>query len=192
MSIASITAACRLELHDCPDFVIEAEMPRVAREICEHTGIWSDDLAEVTLVDGTTLYDLTLPDTAGLVRVCSLRDPDNLETEVTGLSWRYDEVNQQLFVSETGRSGDTGVVPRVCLYPLTAAAIPECIHTECSQAMEYGTLYRLFLRPKLPWSDGERAAYYGNLYRSEWARKKIKLLRGSRTGSLSVTPRVFA
>ncbi len=192
MSIASITAACRLELHDCPDFVIEAEMPRVAREICERTGIWVDDLAEVTLVDGTTMYDLTLPENTGLVRMLGLREPDHTDREVSLGSWDYDEVNQQLFVSETGRSGDTGVIPRVCLYPLVSDAIPECIHTECSDAMEYGVLYRLFLRPRMPWSDSERAAYYKGMYVSAYSRKRIKLYRGSRTRSLTVTPRVFA
>jgi hypothetical protein len=190
-AIDDIVTACRIELADCPDFVIKAEIPRVARTICEETNMWSEDLPELTLTDNAVLYALTLPDDTGLVRVLSLRDPDNTETVKTGLSYAYDEAEGKLFVATDGRSGDTGVVPRVALYPVTIDATPECISGECRDALEYGVMSRLFIRQNMAWTKPDLGVYYKGLFRSEIAKKKIKLARGSRVGSLTIAARRF-
>jgi hypothetical protein len=50
---------------------------------------------------------------------------------------------------------------------------------------------RLFIRQNMAWTNPDLAVYYKGLFRSEIAKKKIKLARGSRVGSLTVAARRF-
>lgn len=171
------------ELPGCTVAMVNFQLRETARELCHRTSAWREPLTAVDTVAAQAAYTLTAPADSELVRVTKLTVNDILlwrltdrkpsgtdsETEPTyGIDeppFTLDENLTQIVLAtdEIPAAAVTGgLAVEAALKPTAAAAtLPDFLLTQCSEALRYGTLSRLMLMAKKPWTDRPLATEYG-------------------------------
>lgn len=174
------------ELPGCTTAMVDLHLQAVAREFCLHTSAWRAPLAAVDLVANQAAYALPTPANSELVRVLQLtvgnellwrdRDGRRYETDcpqyttdeppfamsddLTTIALIKDEVSTAALVA--------GLKVTAALKPTVGAAtLPDFLKSQYSEAMRYGTLSRLMMMNKKPWTDRGLASEYASMYRSQ-------------------------
>lgn len=173
------------ELPGCTIAMVNLHLRETARDFCRRTSAWRQDLAAVNTVGGQADYPLTLPAESQLVRVTDLtvhgrrlwrsveldkadagaqqpkygitEPPFDLDDNLSEITLHADEV--------PGESVVGGLQASAVLTPTTTAtALPDFLLGQYSEAMRHGTLARLMLMPKKPWTDRVLAGVYEGLW----------------------------
>ena len=176
------------ELPGCPAAMVNLQLIQTAREFCQTTSAWVLPLETVNVIAGTAAYSLFLSDpTAELTRITSMsfagqllwvRDEMylNQASVFTYPAYRRNEppftlsddlLNITLTAYEL--AGSTGALTLLgaCKPVRTTPDLPDLLMSQYSDAIRYGTLSRLMIMGKKPWTDRELAAKYMNDWKSE-------------------------
>lgn len=174
------------ELPGCTAAMVDFHLRAAAREFCRKTSAWRQTLTAIDTVAGQAAYTLLLPADSQLVRVTELsvaavllwRDRDveppadanavrpkygvteppfSLDANLTTLTLGTDEIPT---AAVTG-----GLLVVAALTPTAAAAaVPDFLLSQYSEALRFGTLFRLMAMGKKSWTDRELAVEY----RTNW------------------------
>jgi hypothetical protein len=173
------------ELPGCTVAMVNLHLRETAREFCRRTAAWRQALTAINTVGGQASYVMTLPSDSQLVRVTDLTvhgrrlwrsveidkadagaqqpkygitdPPFDLNDNLTQITLHADEVPAE---SVAG-----GLLVSASLTPTaTAATLPDFLLGQYSEALRHGTLARLMLMPKKPWTDRALAGAYEGLW----------------------------
>lgn len=176
------------ELPGCTVAMLNLHLRQVVREFCAKTSAWREPLTAVNTVAAQAAYTLTPPADSELVRVTKLtvnsvflwrhtdRQPAGTDTEDEP-EYTIDEppftLDENLAVltmatDEIPAAAVTGgLVVEAALKPTEdCTTIPAFLFTQYSEPLRHGTLSRLMLMAKKPWTDRELATEYGNRYQA--------------------------
>lgn len=173
------------ELPGCLPSMVDLQLREVAREFCEKTSIWREDLTAIDLVAGQAAYAVASPSVSAMVRVVSLtvadvllwkdrqvkegddepkynpsEPPFTLSADLTTLTLATDEVPTASLVG--------GLVITAALKPTAAAAnLPDFLRSQWSDAIRAGVLSRLMVMGRKPWTDRELAGIYASTWNTQ-------------------------
>lgn len=177
------------EVPGCTTAMMDLQLRETARQFCHQTGAWRVPFTAVDLVAAQAAYTL-IPGVANseVVKITKLtvnsellwadtereqqgRDavepkyvrnepPFTLSLELTQITLMADEVPAAAVVG--------GLLVEGALKPTaTAATLPDFLKSQYSDAMRYGTLARLMVMAKKPWTDRALAtAYLGEWHKA--------------------------
>lgn len=144
------------ELPRCPLPIIEDAIRETIREFCVQTQIWTLELDPLYVREEVTDYDIekcgepkyaVIDMPVKVVLDTRTLDPDKGEYYMGD---RYTLV----LGSEPSEDISQGLVVTVCLKPTqTATEIPNRLYEDYKEAFINGTLARLMMQPKKPWSN---------------------------------------
>jgi hypothetical protein len=173
------------ELPGCLPSMVDLHLRDVAREFCEKTSIWREDLTAIDLAAEQAAYVVATPDLSAMVRVLSVtvadvllwkdrpvgecddeskyrpdEPPFTLSADLTTLTLATDEVPTASLVG--------GLVITAALKPTAVAAtLPDFLLSQWSEAIRAGVLSRLMVMGKKPWTDRELAGFYASTWNSQ-------------------------
>lgn len=177
------------EVMGCPVILAERAVLNAAREFCERTWVWQDNVSYVTQ-DEQREISVALPAGTRLVAVRYLLQDG-----------RRCEVDSNLFVrsqspevqSEFEQTEDKTWQARVVLRPAEdAGSGPDFLFNDHAEAISKGALNRLQLMAGKTWSNAQAAMLNKALFDQAIAREKIRLSKGYTGRSLTVRHRRFA
>ena len=169
------------ELPGCTVAMVNLHLRETAREFCRKTSAWRQALTAVNTVAGQAAYTLATPADSQLVRITELtvngvllwRDRETEKADSTAVEPKYgvtappfdlsaDLTQLTLHADEVPTAAVTGgLVVTAALAPTaTAATVSDFLLTQYSEALRYGTLSRLMLMAKKPWTDRPLAGVY--------------------------------
>lgn len=179
------------ELPGITTAMLDLHLRETAREFCHKTSAWRQDLTAINLVANQSAYALPMPVNAELVRITRLvvasellwedKERDDRYTQsVGGFLPKYqrneppfmlsDDLSTiTLIAAETSTASLTaGMAITAALKPTaTAAALPDFLKSQYSDAMRHGTLSRLMMMGKKPWGDRPLATEYQRMYQQD-------------------------
>ncbi|OGA97137.1 MAG: hypothetical protein A3E79_00215 [Burkholderiales bacterium RIFCSPHIGHO2_12_FULL_61_11] len=174
------------ELPGCTTTMLDLHLRETARTFCQQTGAWKLPFDAVNLVADVATYDLSPSESqAEVVRITRLtldgelmwedtdrpqRHTDDAEPKYTRneppFSLSPDLLEITLITDEMPTAAVVGGMEIIgTMKPTsTATQIPDFLKRQYSDAMRYGTLARLMVMAKKPWTDRALATYYSG----EW------------------------
>lgn len=170
------------ELPGCTTALLDFHLRETARQFCSQTGAWRVPFTAVDLVANQAAYTL-VPGVANseVVKLTKLTvnsellwaDSDREQKGRDAVEPKYvryeppftlslDLVQITLMVDEVPTAAVVGGLQvEGALKPTaTAAALPDFLRSQYSEAMRYGTLFRLKVMAKKPWTDRDLASAY--------------------------------
>lgn len=193
------------EAPGCPLPLVDLNINRAAREFCEKSATWVEDLDAITTKAGTWLYDLDVPNEAALLAVlnvrmatadlcpsASIRDPLRWDSasgppRIYGLR----QASRELMLYPTP-VGEEPLWVRVQLQPtLNANSLTDILVDRYAEALAEGVKSLIKRMPNQPWSDPAGAQLSYQLFQQHISSARIDAEIGSVAQSLSVTPRAF-
>ena len=194
------------EVMGCPSITIDSAIIRAAAEFCEKSTAWREQLPDITLVDGTAEYTLTLPAGSRLVVIrereaklngkplSSVQNAAQISPEYVGIPSHYAQRGFNSVILSPTPANATGQVLSIyaALAPtLTATSLPAVLIDRYYEAISDGAKAILKRMPNQPWSDAARAADHYQLFKQKTAEARIQQEHGLVAGNLSVRPRAF-
>lgn len=180
-SISDLNILIRADIPSCPDFVIERQSIRVARDFCSKTHVWKETFTE-TLATGSDT--LVLAPSAGEIDTIRSLTPAFQE-------WEFFPPDTIQFQAEAG--SDVEVSVEAALVPgLDDTEIPGWIMDRYERALVDGTYARLMMQDNQAWTSPNLAMVYKQRYDREVGRARIDKLRGFSIKQFSVNRRRFA
>lgn len=164
------------------------ELRNAVIDFCTDTKTYTEKLAPVDVVSGTSTYTLTVTETTArvvdIVKVVHNNDPltpanreqldflfNDWDTGGTGPSSHYLSVVDRAtlrLVRTPGTSFTDGLVVTVAIAPTrVATTVPDWILERWVDAIKYRTLARMYLQLKKPWSDPQLAIKMNQMYETE-------------------------
>lgn len=177
------------ELPGCTVAMVNLHLRETAREFCRRTSAWRETLTAVNTVAAQAGYAIAAPANGEIVRITKLtvngillwrhsdhnragtdsevdpkygidEPPFTFDENLTTITLATDEIPD---AAEVG-----GLVVEAALKPTAdAATLPDFLLTQHSEAIRYGTLSRLMMMSKKPWTDRPLAAEYSQRWHSE-------------------------
>ncbi|MCY1167579.1 hypothetical protein D9M73_75470 [compost metagenome] len=170
------------ELPGCPVALLDLHLVLAARQFCSQSSAWREPFTPLDLVAGQADYYLDPPETQSeVVRLTSLTindtllwlDSDAEQLSITARCPKYrrneppftlgnDLRTMTLMVDEVPTAAVTaGMVVEGAMQPKQGAdRLPDLLLIQYSEAMRYGTLARLMVMAKKPWTDRDLAREY--------------------------------
>ncbi len=192
------------ELPGCAPALLEIHLREVAREFCQDTNIWQADCDPIDLQAGVASYDIEAAEIESeIVRVFSVtagsdllwtrralpderpkhinsRPPFTLSIDLSQLTFSEDAIPTQTI--------PLGLKVRTSLQPAsTARRLPDFLQTRYVDAIRNGTLSRLMVMAKKPWTDRELAAFYASQWRLQKAFAANQAADGNTSAPLRTT-----
>lgn len=186
-TISSLIPDVQVRIPEIPDFVAVREYIRAARDFCEETRAWREDISIDTTASTATVDISSLLSTgAELVDVISIKNSsggaplvprtfawldentsDWRNTEATDATWYMLEDNNVLRFVYTPDATVVGkYYARVAVKPTvaTSTTISDVLANKYDEVLVHGTLSRLFSLPRKPWTDANLAEYHRGLF----------------------------
>lgn len=177
------------EVPGCTTAMIDLHLRETARQFCHQTGAWRLPFDDVNLVADQATYDLEPSEPESeVVRIVSLTlnseliwaDTDREQRGTNAVEPKYprneppftldpDLLEITLMTDEVPTAAVTAGMNIVGAMKPTqnAARLPDFLKSQYSQAMRYGTLARLMVMGKKPWTDRVLATAYMGLWHQE-------------------------
>lgn len=174
------------ELPGCTTAMVDLHLRETARDFCTRTSAWKLPFDAVNLVAGQATYDLEPSEPeAEVVRVIKLtlnseliwEDTDREQKAADSLEPKYvrneppftlspDLLEITLMTDEVPTAAVAGGMVIVGAMKPTARAtrLPDFIKGQYSDAMRWGTLARLMVMAKKPWTDRALASAYLSMW----------------------------
>lgn len=204
--IKEIRSSIAASLPNCPNPVVDRDIVLAAREFCEETGVWQDDMSVISTVSGQQIYPLPYSG-AQVVRpvkrsVTFAGAP--LEqiafTEASRLypAWRSTNSSdvfafvmlspRELALIDIPDLSNEQIKLRAVLRPLVGAiTLPDILAQDWREAIIAGALARLYEMNKDPWGDTQMAAYHRSVYMRERSQAIAAVSRGYDRGEARVS-----
>lgn len=171
------------ELPGITTAMVDLHLLHTARDFCQRTSAWRYDFTQAA-VASQAAYDISEPELQSeIVRVTrlavlgTLLFDDRWVPDAPGDVPRYDRADPPFTVDDDNTtitlitdevpaaSSSTGLAVTAALKPkFTAARLPDFLLNERLEAIKAGTLYRLKVMGKKPWSDRDMAQVHATDY----------------------------
>jgi len=194
------------EVMGCPSIAIDSAIIRAAAEFCEKSTAWREQLAPITVQDGTAEYALTLPAGSRLVVIRkgeaklngkaldTIQNAADIRPERTGVPSSYAQRGHGaviLYPTPANATGQILAIYAVLAPTLTATSLPSLLLDRYYEAISEGAKAILKRMPNQPWGDPARAADHYRLFQVKTAEARIEQEHGLVAGNLTVKPRAF-
>lgn len=171
------------ELPGITTAMVDLHLLHAARDFCERTSAWRYDFTQATVADQAA-YDISEPELQSeIVRVTrlavlgTLLFDDRWTPDTPGDVPRYDRAEPPFSVNDDNTeitlitdevpaaSSSTGLFVTAALKPkFTATQLPDFLLKERLEAIRAGTLSRLMVMGKKPWTDRDMAMVHASEY----------------------------
>jgi hypothetical protein len=204
-------------LPGCPAVTIQGTLRKLAIDLCERGDVWQEDLAGITLVDGTRQYTPVSP--YAYAEISNFTDAYIIDADANKVlltwaawstvrrvrpQWPQDDAGQPMFyLSEAPGLISLAPVPdadslgtlyvRASLRPTaTATEFPAALYPMARRVLFHGTLHELMLMPERSWSNEKVGTYHGKMWTSLLHGMAISAQRDYNPGGQSVQMIPFA
>jgi hypothetical protein len=164
------------ELPECDDGYLLNALKMVGRDFCIGTEAWIEELAPINVLAGTTTYRLVVKQEGSVHRIKKVVMNDlDVDLRLVSLSANGRDLILDDSIEPTAAATNGLVVTIVVRPHFSATAYPEWFLDRYSEALMAGTLSKLMLEPKKPWTNPERGIMYRDLYseKKSLARREI-------------------
>lgn len=182
------------ELPGVPEPMVERALLRCAQELCRRARVWTVWTDPVTIQDGTTEYDVELPEAGAQVHVIERATRNGRFMEM--VPWTFlraapDEPRAGARLVPGRISFQTsGLVPgdqirfRVVLTPTdTANGVPDDVFDQNSDLLVAGIKARLMLTPNQPFTNFDLGAANASAWSAGVATAGVRTWRGNTDGT---------
>lgn len=173
----------RVSAPECPDAIMAQVLLITLQDFCEHTAYWQEQLPEVLTLDGVTSYALESLDGTAIVKVMEVANSEGNALTMRsgplgGEDWWWQSQPAVLEVSDG--LGQQFLRIKAAVKP-TGTQVSATIFADYREAIEQGTLAKLYAIPNKPWSAPEAVGQATAIYREARAQAARKAGRGFAT-----------
>jgi hypothetical protein len=159
-----------LDVPGCAQAIINQQLSLATREFLQDTEVWVYEVDPITIVDGTSDYELSIDYDAGIHRVLKAcvndLSTDRTSGEMSPADYKLIEEWTFSFVNTPDYGKTDGLKVDLVLRPLYGDVIdiPEWIWDRWGDGIVSKTKARLMAMPKKPWTDYDASRYHNTNY----------------------------
>ncbi|MEX2964606.1 hypothetical protein [Microbulbifer sp. TYP-18] len=148
-----------ISVPDAPESLIRHHLLSVLQDFCEHACYWREPLVDVYTIEGIGSYFLEGPGDTEVVKVLEVKDAEGnvftpRQKPIPGERWWWQSQPGVLDIDP--ELGEQVLTVQGAVKPSnTAASVSRTLLTDYRDAIEQGTLARLYTMPHKPWSAPE-------------------------------------
>lgn len=168
------------ELPGCTTAMVDFQLRETLRDFCMKTGVWNAQFTDITLTGIATYTLVTGVADSEVVRLTRLDVGTDLlwtdsdRSSKDNLVPKYErneppftlsaDKTQITLIDDEATSTDTASIQGTLKPTAAATTYPDFLKSQYSEAIRFGTLARLMVMGKKPWTDRELAVAYARQY----------------------------
>ncbi|WP_299940453.1 hypothetical protein [uncultured Microbulbifer sp.] len=190
VSIDTFLPGIVINVPDAPEPLIQHQLLLTLQDFCEHSCYWRERLADVFTIDGISSYSLEGPGDTNIVKVLTVKDAQGSPLTLrsaprSGEQWWWQ--SQPGVLEVYAEVGEQFLQVTAAVKPgANATQVSRTLLSDYREAIEQGTLAKLYAMPNKPWSAPHAVPMAQGLYRQDRDQAARKAGRG-----FSTTPRRY-
>jgi len=181
-----------------PEPLLEQQLRWWARDFCQCTELWEEQVAITAVVDQTE-YDFTTAEDAELlcIRWARLMDTADITTPAdtslgAKINYKFHANTNELVLDNAPTIADQSIVMAVSLLPrISNTELPQQLLDRYGPVIVAGTLANCCAMPKKPWSDPEAYLRYWREYRSGAGDASVRRVKEQECGPIQINIPTF-